>query len=1527
MTANTTDIIDSLEGYVLDIKPYHSKLSDIIVEYEFFDDVNVQIDEQHTIRTLLNSIWSQEYIAGPAFATSRYPMRAMFSTPTFFHFLNNFSGSTFISDVNTTLGYKLFNQRYRKDFKLVKKNGIPQLEGHDFFHTDGAYSFTVLPEQKIVTTAFNGATINWDDPDYQLGDTTYNYTVDDSRDAAQSYKNTYSFDLGVLTFQTLTSFEQVQQFTVRFKGFNPIIQFGLYDALDNEIIIFEGSDLVSCLSNTLFVSFTPNVEIDFATIPIDTTVSTFTVEPNELSSGVNNLTLELINPAITTIDDIDLVITRDLSSTADVGKATITTKFDNNVKRFRFWKFIFTEQLLNGTPTDKPTFNVEVSEDNITWVPTNTQAFEGTTYSSSLINVIDLDVVDFTIDKKSASNFAIGDEYVVDTSSVASAGSFHLRAADGTSLIGTLDALVNVPNGSVFEFGNYRLTLETPTLVGTFSNVIHTFNLRDFVTQTQVIPTTIFSISNIQNTTLSEIGITIRSIGSIPSFVVSLAGNRNGIAVTNRHYSSAELELDVAIGSYFHSFVNTYNYADIELKIRPTRDIVVADSAPLENWSIVKVNPIGYSRPMMKLANVAELIINDLWPGIPAGDFTFTCTAPNTFTITDPNGITADNQIVGYNTLTPILFGGQSYFNATLNSPTGSTPYTSIVGDFYSVTIENPVAFTPTMALVFGYDLAVYDAPYYDTRFQHYNIGDINFTLTPQTITSILEIRAISNSEFTVTFFDKTDYNNGIRTQIGTYPNAIVDVLYSCDNCSFTIVTPSHPTDPVEFIADDVFFIDIENPDPSVEEGPWFSSIHNPFIHIYGTSYNDVDSKRWLFTATSTTEFTVASTPTSAFASSVMNLNVAYDNSEVHFTAYQSLIIPFTPGDEFYFDIFEQKPSYKVFGSVTGETSPAIVGEWYSNDKIAFMLEAPTAEVESAAGVLGGVRRVPVQRSYTTQYIKLDNERIVKFNRPIRNDALSDLYRFTYVARNNCFTVATPKGNRIGIDYATENEWTDRYSNSMLSQNASYDVKHADGKLAFTILKTNPISLAPISFTDGYEFKIQIKDHELPLYHSHNGILFKKIVGTDTCYIEDFSEDKLALSIDSTSAAVPSELGTKVTKYLEATDNTKNITDDLVSSAMQKTPHWGQDPFYIGGNKQYEIATYNVRTQEYADVGTVDIDVYSKNIPTLRIGSFRQKESGLRPTFSFDPNFSQQYMGVQGAKFNIKIEQGQMMNTAAKTKITESVKFAERWRPNDGENLQVHITDTLEFNSIWSGARFYDSFSVHLADAHIPILYNYGGYDTTDYDNETNFIAAQLGGPTDIDNDGIPDVQEPGNIQSYDSQYDFNLRYAQQGLGVFERQSYAEPSTAVAPRITESFIMYSLNTPMIFDETLFDEVSLDSGATATAITQMKPMYNAGADSNSPLYGRTYFDGVSNVPYTIASESMEIGKNATYNGSTNDLAIESCVINHPFGTSINRFIVVDNLTDQNEIPHSVTLLNTNSFTITPSVPRTFAVIVV
>ena len=105
MTANTTDIIDSLEGYVLDIKPYHSKLSDIIVEYEFFDDVNVQIDEQHTIRTLLNSIWSQEYIAGPAFATSRYPMRAMFSTPTFFHFLNNFSGSTFISDVNTTLGY------------------------------------------------------------------------------------------------------------------------------------------------------------------------------------------------------------------------------------------------------------------------------------------------------------------------------------------------------------------------------------------------------------------------------------------------------------------------------------------------------------------------------------------------------------------------------------------------------------------------------------------------------------------------------------------------------------------------------------------------------------------------------------------------------------------------------------------------------------------------------------------------------------------------------------------------------------------------------------------------------------------------------------------------------------------------------------------------------------------------------------------------------------------------------------------------------------------------------------------------------------------------------------------------------------------------------------------------------------------------------------------------------------------------------------------------------------------------------
>ena len=37
--------VQSLVDFVLDTKPYHAKLTEVVEEYRFFDDVHVKIDE------------------------------------------------------------------------------------------------------------------------------------------------------------------------------------------------------------------------------------------------------------------------------------------------------------------------------------------------------------------------------------------------------------------------------------------------------------------------------------------------------------------------------------------------------------------------------------------------------------------------------------------------------------------------------------------------------------------------------------------------------------------------------------------------------------------------------------------------------------------------------------------------------------------------------------------------------------------------------------------------------------------------------------------------------------------------------------------------------------------------------------------------------------------------------------------------------------------------------------------------------------------------------------------------------------------------------------------------------------------------------------------------------------------------------------------------------------------------------------------------------------------------------------------
>lgn len=63
--------VSSLVNFILDTKPYHVKLTEIVEEYRFFDDVKVKIEERFTSKAKIDSTWMYNYFssANPMFRT------------------------------------------------------------------------------------------------------------------------------------------------------------------------------------------------------------------------------------------------------------------------------------------------------------------------------------------------------------------------------------------------------------------------------------------------------------------------------------------------------------------------------------------------------------------------------------------------------------------------------------------------------------------------------------------------------------------------------------------------------------------------------------------------------------------------------------------------------------------------------------------------------------------------------------------------------------------------------------------------------------------------------------------------------------------------------------------------------------------------------------------------------------------------------------------------------------------------------------------------------------------------------------------------------------------------------------------------------------------------------------------------------------------------------------------------------------------------------------------------------------------
>lgn len=144
--------VQSLVSFILDTKPYHSKLTEIVEEYQFYDEMNVHIAERMFSSNFTKAAWLYSHFSNGG-STAVTPAHQL-TNPLFRAFTNNNTPSLNRGAFKTGRDEDedLTGVPYTYDPKsltgagisdaFVQRNGIirePLQEGHDFYQSHGAY--------------------------------------------------------------------------------------------------------------------------------------------------------------------------------------------------------------------------------------------------------------------------------------------------------------------------------------------------------------------------------------------------------------------------------------------------------------------------------------------------------------------------------------------------------------------------------------------------------------------------------------------------------------------------------------------------------------------------------------------------------------------------------------------------------------------------------------------------------------------------------------------------------------------------------------------------------------------------------------------------------------------------------------------------------------------------------------------------------------------------------------------------------------------------------------------------------------------------------------------------------------------------------------------------------------------------------------------------------------------------------------------------------------------------------------------
>ena len=1284
----SSNAVDSLIAYINDVKPFHSKLSEIVEEYQFYETVNVKInDDKRFTRTKIAGIWDSEIYSDGLYAPYlNLPFVKQAKSSKYWNGGLGINFTEYDKQIpGLTTAYPLGSNT---GVRHVKKNGATQTEGIDFHLTHGAYTVTLDGQkQKYVESMLDVS---------PLSDSLVN-TLQSEQDAAlENTVDPLNIDPNPIVWES---------------GFNPAQTVGLQ--LLNEDSRLGYDDVTDGIGSV--IKITPNLdapnyeEWTLECVKVNNT-SDGTRLSFDYSTGEAALSQWQIQHALGTKDVFIQCYAEVKGVTVPISPKRIEFTDDNTInvyftkgmkgfaKVIRYVRSSLT--YAEDFPVNSAVWDVQHNLGTTSLIFSTMVFLNGTSNPIEKLNPKRIEFVNDNRVRVYFTNPQAG-RIVIGAAGAYTSNVFEQPVASKQwSFANTL----NLTNG-VFQFIRADGSIIFPKDViidESFINVTFSRPTAGKMVFTKLFATgnenTIFSVSGSETGLIgfAKVGLTFSS--SLISFIIT------------------------AVDSSAHFYLGQ------KFVLTPHNRIVSHKNyTAKEKWSFIKVNPIAHKKPRFSKTNGMHII-----------DFSFS----------DP-GVRPQNLTATFNgsTFDVVSSLDGSIGTADIGSTFSTSEYSfkivagyinPSVGDYFYVTIENDDPYAVGFDLTLGYDVDItaqskvhsysqflsknlarpdvtakyptgevvsYDVVEYDDRLIGFDLSVLNLTITNKRIQNCYFELEYNGTYFTVKKF--TDSVN--RIPLAEFAYIYPGVPYTC--VDFSINLPSN----VEFFGNDsggdLFVFSVINPDPAVDAFD-FSIVSLNFGHIslYPKSFIDSPAKDWLIRFTDSTNFEVFDQHNAA---TKWNGNVyeSFDNGYIHFTIFTDSV-PFEQNDLFRVTINDEKPSYLVHNEVTGFSKPLTVGKWYWNGKIGLKIDFPKYVVPHTQQMIftdhdnplhQWIKEVEVPRVVKVNeeipVIKLDSGgspiATIKFTKPPRYDSASDTYDLNLLdlhkTVNNVDVIEQrfdvfsshfghQRGAGVGQTYYDD-----------MKHGLSRDVPgHHDGTVEFIINASSQIPQRTSGATVVYPtLHFEVRSNDLPLHHANDLIIFNNVEATDDVYLERATYDRLYLKSSSEKA-------------------------EIAFNPYNEADHWF--PIYTKPAKIFS---------DESDLIDVHVAINDKKIGTITrtIGAINEYQLRVDGT---DGGFFSEYLPFN-TRLASKVVQDEQENEFINARITEKMKFFDLYRFSDKVNIslleskiktivQIPVFDYDKDGNIIGIIGFHDRLNVKIFDSNFKGFFS--GYDTQPYDFE-----------------------------------------------------------------------------------------------------------------------------------------------------------------------------------------------------------------